>query len=80
MADVVEDRPDADLIIAGAGALHSSAQDRRIIVVDRDFGNSNVVAPSMMFAEPDSDWVFNITASSDDMMRDVLNAFCGAMT
>ncbi len=39
-------RPDADLIIAGAGcaglsalwhALHSSARDRRIIVVDRSF-------------------------------------------
>lgn len=40
--------------------------------------DSDVVAPSMMFAEPDGDWVFTVTASSDEMLLEVLGAFCHA--
>jgi hypothetical protein len=38
----------------------------------------DVVAPSMLFAEPDGDWVFNVTASTEEMLVEIVTAFCEA--
>lgn len=40
--------------------------------------DSDVVAPSMMFANPEGDWVFHVTASTDEMLVEVVGAFCDA--
>lgn len=40
--------------------------------------DSDVVAPSMIFADPEGKWVFNVTASTDDMLVEIVNAFCDA--
>lgn len=40
--------------------------------------DSDVVAPSMMFADPDGNWIFNVTASTDEMLVEIVRAFCDA--
>lgn len=43
-----------------------------------DTSTDDVRAPSVMFADPDGSWIFNIVASTPELRVDLVQAFCDA--